>query len=62
MIDKKTIKKGNLNYTITLMVFLLSVNLLAKGNTNYVKKEKLVPMVNIKTSNGQITPSRAFKT
>ena len=59
MIDKKIIKKGNLNYTITLMVFLLSVNLLAKGNTNYVKKEKLVPMVNIKTSNGQITPSRA---
>ncbi len=58
MINK--IKKRGFNNTITLIIFLLSVNLMAKENNNTVKKEtKLVPMISIKTSDGQITPNKA---
>ena len=54
MINK--IKKRGFNNTITLIIFLLSVNLMAKEINNTVK---LVPMVSIKTSDAQITPNRA---
>ena len=57
----KIIKGGCFNNTITLIIFLLSVNLLAKETNNNASKAdvKLVPMVNIKTSDGQITPNKA---
>ncbi len=57
----KIIKRGCFNNTITLIIFLLSVNLLAKETNNNASKAdvKLVPMVNIKTSDGQITPNKA---
>jgi len=54
MINK--IKKRGFNNTITLIIFLLSVNLMAKEINNTVK---LVPMVSIKTSDAQITPNKA---
>lgn len=55
----RIIKKGYFN-TIALIIFLLSINLMANGISNDAKKDtKLVPMVNIKTSDGQITPNKA---
>lgn len=59
MINK--IKKRGFNNTITLIIFLLSVNLMAKGINNEIAKNdtKLVPMVSIKTSDAQITPNKA---
>ena len=58
MINK--IKKRGFNNTITLIIFLLSVNLIAKEISGMAKNDiKLVPMVSIKTSDAQITPNRA---
>ena len=61
--EKKTInkiKKREFNNTITLIIFLLSVNLMAKEISGIAKNDiKLVPMVSIKTSDAQITPNRA---
>ena len=59
MINK--IKKRGFNNTITLIIFLLSVNLMAKGiNSEFAKSDtKLVPMISIKTSDAQITPNKA---
>jgi len=58
MINK--IKKRGFNNTITLIIFLLSVNLMAKEISGMAKNDiKLVPMVSIKTSDTQITPNRA---
>ena len=58
MINK--IKKRGFNNTITLIIFLLSVNLMAKEISGMAKNDiKLVPMVSIKTSDAQITPNRA---
>ena len=58
MINK--IKKRVFNNRITLIIFLLSVNLMAKEISGMAKNDiKLVPMVSIKTSDAQITPNRA---
>lgn len=58
MINK--IKKKGFNNTIALIIFLLSVNLMAKEISGMAKNDiKLVPMVSIKTSDAQITPNRA---
>ena len=59
--DMIKIKKiGCFNYAITLMILLLSINFLVKGNNIEYKTEvKLTPKVNIKTSDTQITPNKA---
>ena len=52
-------KRGYFNYTITLMILLLSINFLVKGNNIEKGDVKLSPKVNIKTSDTQITPNKA---
>nr|WP_314114976.1 PepSY domain-containing protein [uncultured Leptotrichia sp.] len=52
-------KRGCFNYTITLMILLLSINFLVKGNNIEKGDVKLSPKVNIKTSDTQITPNKA---
>ena len=61
----RIIKKGCFNYTITLVIFLLSASFLMEGNNfgygkiEYERETKLIPKVNIKTSDTQITPNKA---
>lgn len=56
----RIIKKGSFNYTVTLAIFLISVSFLTKGSVIDQRNEiKLVPKINIKTSDTQITPNRA---
>lgn len=56
----RIIKKGYINYIITLIIFLLSVSFLTKGSVIEQKNEiKLIPKINIKTSDTQITPNKA---
>jgi propeptide pepSY amd peptidase M4 len=54
------IKKGCFSYTITLIIFLLSISFLAKANGNIINFDKSAFIaVNIKSFNGQITANRA---
>ena len=54
------IKKGCFNYTITLIIFLLSINFLARAKENIVNFDKSIFVaVNIKSFSGQITANRA---
>ena len=54
------IKKGCFSYTITLIIFLLSISFLAKANGNIINFDKSTFIaVNIKSFNGQITANRA---
>ena len=56
----RIIKKGYINYIITLIIFLLSVSFLTKGSVIEQKNEiKLIPKINIKTSDTRITPNKA---
>ncbi|BBM57575.1 propeptide PepSY amd peptidase M4 [Leptotrichia trevisanii] len=57
MINK--IKKRGFNNTITLIIFLLSINLMAKEISGTARDTRLAPMVSIKTSDAQITPNKA---
>jgi len=57
MINK--IKKRGFNNTIALIIFLLSVNLMAKEISGTARDTRLAPMVSIKTSDAQITPNKA---
>ena len=56
----RIIKKGSFNYIVTLAIFLISVSFLTRGSVIDQRNEiKLVPKINIKTSDTQITPNRA---
>ena len=56
----KQIKTGCFDYTITLIIFLLSISFSAKAKGNSINFDKpILVAVSIKTSDGQITPNRA---